>query len=639
MALRAGTRWAGALLAALIALVVAVYLDPNLLRRPAAALLSAELGRRVAIGGNFGFTLSMTPTFRAGKVTVANASWGSQPNMADFRRVTVRVSLRNLVKGRLVLPRLDLVGPKVLLEKNAAGAPNWVFPGKPARMPKIGLLTIERGSLQYRDPRARTAVTLDAHTLPLAPGQAEPSLAVNGRGHFRGAPFSLHGRAGSILSLRSPTRPYPLAVAARIGGTQAQLHGTLTNPMRLAGVNVELALRGDNLASLYEIIGLPAPSVPPYRLSGHLTRRASLWSFRPFQGTVGRSDLSGWLSVDTAGARPVIRGKLLSHDLDYRDLAGFIGAPTEPGAHHRGPRVFPRQRFSVRRLRAADANVTFRGAHIVTRDLPLDDLTTHLILKNGYLTLTPLDLGVAGGHIASTIAVDGRQHPLAVSVASTLRGIQLRRLFPRFKLTRKSAGEFGGEAHITTRGNSFAEMAGHANGHVGIAASKGQISALLVALGQLHGWQALIAYLEGDKKEPIDCAVADLSIRNGRVSTKAFGIDTPDADFLLNGHIDMRDERLALVLRALPKHIGIISFRSPVRIGGDFKHPTFSLSTRSILARGAASIALGALVTPVAALAPLIDINETKGLHFCRRWIPKVEKGVVSQASGNLGYN
>ncbi|MDA8382118.1 MAG: AsmA family protein, partial [Betaproteobacteria bacterium] len=618
---------------------VTVYLDPNLLRGPAAGLLSARLGRRVAIGGNVGFTLSMTPTLRAGDVTVANVAWGSRPNMATFLRITARLSLRDLFKGRLVLRRLDLLDPDILLERNAAGTANWAFPGRPAELPSIGLLTIESGVIQYRDPRTRTAITLDAHTLPLAPGHAEPWLSVNGRGRFKGAPFSLHGHAGSIVSWRVSGRPYPLALAARIGGTQAKVRGTLTDPMRLGGVNVELDLRGDNLASLYEILGLPAPSVPPYRLSGHLIRHAGLWSFGPFRGTVGRSDLSGRLSIDTSGARPVIRGHLFSHDLDYRDLAGFIGAPTKPGLHLRGPRIFPRQPFSIRRLKAADANVTFRGAHIVTRDLPLDDLTTHLILQDGHLTFSPLDLGVAGGHIASTIAVNGRQHPLAVSVTSTLRSIRLRRLFPRFKLTRRSAGEFGGKAHITTRGDSFADMAAHANGRIGIASSGGEISSLLVALGQLHGWEALIAYLEGDKKEPIDCAVADLSIRNGVVATKAFGIDTPDATFLLDGHVDMRDERLALVLRALPKHIGLISFRSPVRIGGNFRHPTVSLSARSILARGAASVALGALLTPAAALAPLIDVNEAKGAHFCRRWIPKVQKGGVSQGPGKLGYN
>ena len=62
-----------------------------------------------------------------------------------------------------------------------------------------------------------------------------------------------------------------------------------------------------------------------------------------------------------------------------------------------------------------DADVRLRASRIDAPRLPLDDMDAHLLLDAGLLRLEPLNFGVAGGDIRSTIRMDARE-----SVAKSL---------------------------------------------------------------------------------------------------------------------------------------------------------------------------------------------------------------------------
>lgn len=621
-----------AVLAALIALGVALF-DWNMLRGFVSHQVSERTGRPFAIRGDLDVKLSMTPTIRMHDIVMGNASWGSRPDMADIDLLEFRIDLWQLLKGHVLIPELSLTRPDILLEKGPSGQRNWDL-GKPGAKggepPRIGQLNIRDGVLAYRDPALDTSIRLNISTVPPPAAGGEAAIIVSGDGRFKDEPFSLTGRGGSLLSLRRPNDPYPLEVKARIGGSRAEARGTLTDPIRLRGINLNLALRGEDLAKLYPIIGTPIPSTPPYTLVGHLDRQGQVWRFNDFRGTVGDSDLSGDFSVDNGGDKPFMRGNLVSENLDYDDLAGFIGGHPKTGPGEtaspeqkqeaardaRRGRIFPDKPFNLTQLRAADADVKFRGKHIKTAKLPLDDISANLILKDGRLTLKPLNFGVAGGNVVSTISLDARKPVIATNVDATVRGIHLRRLFPTFNLSKTSVGQFGGRAKFVTTGNSFADMAAAADGNIGLAMNGGATSELLLALAQIHGDQALMYLLGGDEKARIRCAVADFKVKDGVMRTDTFLIDTTATNVVGQGTVDLRREHLNLTLRTQPKQVSFVSARAPLYIKGPFRKPDVGVDKTAIAARGAAAIALGALLSPIAALVPLVDTPEGKN-HDC----------------------
>ena len=63
-----------------------------------------------------------------------------------------------------------------------------------------------------------------------------------------------------------------------------------------------------------------------------------------------------------------------------------------------------RSRKTLEKLKAADADIRFEGKEVMTERLPVNNMSTHLIVKAGVLTLSPLNFGVAGGNGLELVA-------------------------------------------------------------------------------------------------------------------------------------------------------------------------------------------------------------------------------------------
>ena len=104
--------------------------DFNQYRGLIADELKQATGRDVAIGGDFQLAISLTPTVAVNDVTLANAEWGSRPQMVTLRRLEAEMELLPLLSGEIRIKRIVLVGADILLERDKKGRANWIF-GEP----------------------------------------------------------------------------------------------------------------------------------------------------------------------------------------------------------------------------------------------------------------------------------------------------------------------------------------------------------------------------------------------------------------------------------------------------------------------------------------------------------------------------
>lgn len=613
-----------AILAVLALVVVAllVFWDWNWFKGPIERQVQARTGRSFEIGGNLDADLGRVTVVRADAVRLGNADWSKVPLMAAVDRIELHFEpLALLFRGQLRIPEARLVRPRLRLETGGKGS-NWDFMAKDGRRKmQLQRLWIDDGHLKFvNDPR-RTDIDLDIASQRAARAGETPPIALSGGGTWGGNRFTVEGRAESPLELRDTEEPYRIDLRAVAGATRAHARGKLINPLQLEDFDLQLELAGRNMADLYPLIGVALPDTPPYALDGRLTRDTggglTTWHYNSFKGKVGDSDLAGNASVATGGKRPYLRATLASKRLDFDDLAGFIGAAPDAAESSNpelaaraakqaaSPRLLPDRNFELDKLRAMDADVRWKAARITAPRLPLDDMDAHLKLEAGLLRLDPLDFGVAGGRLRSTIRMDARESPIRTTAKISGRGLELRRLVPDVKLAQGAVGRVGGDIAINGRGNSVARMLATADGDIALGMGRGSISNLLMEYAGLDIYEALKFLIGKDRQVPIRCAFGDFAVKNGIMTSRALAFDTTDTIIVGEGTISLRDETLDLRLRPRPKDRSLLSLRSPLVATGTFKNPRFHPDYARVGLRGAIALALGSIAPPAALLATL----------------------------------
>ena len=571
--------------------VIIATLDWNRAKPYITAAVSKATGRTFGIDGDLKVDLGWVSRVRASQIHLQNASWSKHPQMAEIGLLDLTLDVRKLFKWRVVFPSVTLSQVKMFLEKNTDGSPNWDFgaatqavqpdiPNNRTQVPVIEKLTVEDGTIQFNNHETNDQLELRL-TQAEAGGFWEQPIKLKAQGYYQKLPMTLSLDGGSYQSLRDSSVRYPLQINLNAGKLKAKVDGNLTEPLAMKGEDVTLDIQGDDMANLYPLVRLVFPSTPPYRLKGRLRHEGNVWSFSNFSGRVGGSDLSGEIRVDTGAKRPVMKADLVSNVLDFKDLAGFIGVkPGETNSENvakevnpeERDRIFPDQRYDLERLNAMDADVRLRAKSILAPNLPIDDLDGRLSLKSGVLSFTPATFGVANGRMEIFSTFDGSKRPPNVKIDARLRQLDLKRFLGQSSFAEKTLGPVGGRIVLSGTGDSFRQLMATASGNTLIAVGAGEISDLLVRLAGLNVTRALGVVIRGDKPIPVRCGLLDIEGKDGQMGVKTLVFDTGNTVISGEGKIDLRDEKVNIVVIPVPKDFSPFSLRSYIRVTGRFKN-------------------------------------------------------------------
>ncbi|ASL42379.1 hypothetical protein bAD24_I02740 [Burkholderia sp. AD24] len=479
-----------------------------------------------------------------------------------------------------------------------------------------------------------------------APKREIPPYAIGWtiKGTYNKTPVSGSGKVGGVLALQDADRPFPVQADIKAGDLHVGLVGTITDPAHLAAVDLRLWLQGNSMARLYSLTGVTLPDTPPYategRLVGQFKSTGNVFKYENFTGRVGGSDLNGSLTYTAREPRPLLQGELVSHLLQFSDLAPVIGADSNASKAKRGDataqpsaKALPVEEFRTDRWKAIDADVKFTGRRIVKNtDLPITDLYTHVVMTDGVLSLEPLKFGVAGGSLASDIHLDGSTTPLKGRFATSARHLKLKQLFPNFKTMQNALGEINGDAALTATGNSPAALAATSNGEVKALVTDGTVSRLIMEAAGLNVANVVYEKLFGNRDVKINCAAADFVATNGVLDSRVFALDTDDAVINIDGNVNLRDETLDLGVHPHTKGFRVFSLRSPLYVKGTFKDPHVGVNAAALALRGGAAVGLG-LINPFAALIPLLAPSNNKPLP-CAQLLAQVRQAPTAPPPG-----
>jgi AsmA family protein len=623
-------KWTGLALGALVlaAALALLWLDQADLHKPASRMLSARIGQPVRMATLDLDVFTLTPRAVATGLELNNPRWAGREPMARAERVTIHLRLPSLLRGEVVLPRVEIRRPDVRLLRTEGGLANWPLrnrgkrrPGQAPDLPLIQHFAIEEGRLRVVD-RVRKLTfdgTIEARE-HVSNGTTRP-LHVASVGKLNGKPFRFE-LTGAPLANIERTKPYRFSYDVAAGDTRMKARGSLDRPFNFGSYQADITLSGEDAADLYFLTGLALPNTPPYRVAGHVERTGSRVYLQSFTGKVGDSDLDVEAEVVLDRERPLVKADVTSQSLDLDDLGVPFGASPsirtgetaspEQRAQARAMaakrKLFPNAKLQVNRLRAMDADVQFQAAKVTARRVPLREVSFRLRIDGGVLTLDPVSFVLPQGRITGLAQLDARQDLPAAVVDARIVGLQLGQFKSRTAREAPLEGTLLGRIYLKGYGASIRELVSTGDGDLTLVLPKGEVREAFAELTGINVTRGLGLLLRADEEQTgVRCGVADFALKRGTLHAKTLVFDTDDVLISGRGSIDLGAEAYDLSIKGEPKKFRIMRVRSPIAIRGPLRKPDIGLESGESLTQTGIAAALASLVAPLAAVLAFVD--------------------------------
>jgi AsmA family protein len=603
--------------AALVVVLLAILLvAQDRLKDPIVRYVATHSQRQIRVDGTFRASLlSLHPRFVAEGVVIGNPSWMPPGQTAEIGHLELgydlfpKVRLHTVVMERatLHLVRLD------------NGHSNWQSlppgSGRGTGPPLIHSLRMPNARVFYDDARRRLKFdgTLTAQDLPQ--GGPNPPLRIEGAGQLNGRMTHVALNCDPLATV-SRDKPYRFDFMEASSGTLLTGRGAVPKPFDFHYLDLAFESTGPDMKDLFFLTGLSLPETGEYHFTGKFNRQDHHLEFNDLQARSGESDMHGTLVVETqrGGAPSHTRMDLRSKLLRLADLgaqaAGRAKSTDDPS------RLMSDTPWHLQGMRHSLSEIEFHADTLQMGRIPVRDLATQVKINLGIIEVTPVSATVRDGKVTGGFKIDVTQDVPHTDV--DLRVVHM-------KLGTSVEGPLQGRLTLAGKGNSLHDLASNATGTVTAVLPHG---AMRSSLAELAGFdlRGLGLMATGNHDDTgIRCGVASFDVKNGTLTAQRLLVDTDPVLITGEGNIDMDSEALDLQLVGHPKHPRL-RLRAPLLVHGTIKHPTFSIDAKRPIAQAGGAIALGVLLTPVAAMLAFVDPGLAKDSD-CGALLAEVQKG------------
>jgi uncharacterized protein involved in outer membrane biogenesis len=413
-----------------------------------------------------------------------------------------------------------------------------------------------------------------------------------------------------MLSARLKGSPERLAIgdlALTLGdpkGVLITVGGSIGDAAKGKGLDLDLVVEGRDLAPLAKAAGIDLSTFPPFRIAAKITDPAGGYALDPFQAKIGVSDLAGRLEVSLTGKRPDLRVRLESKLLDLDQLIPKSGQPPAKKKAG-GKRVFPGDPLAFDGLLAADARIEFRADRLLAGGVDLGGVEVTVQVRDGRLTVKPLNAAIAGGRLTAELTLDGPKSSIAVK--ADVRGLDLGRLPKDLGLAEILSARLNASLDIGGKGSSVAAIMAGLEGRTRLVIREGRINSRALGIA-VTGILNLMPWADSAEANKINCLVTQFDIKGGVATSRALVLDTNGMTVTGEGRLDLRDETIHMTVSPKPKSVSLASLALPIKIGGTFAEPSFAPDAAA--AKGAVESVGNILSMPVDIFASLASPSQ-----------------------------
>ena len=611
------------------------------------ALVKQATGRDLEIAGPVKLSVLPELALVANNISLANPPGARTPQMVRLKQLRVRLQLLPLLHGMVAVSRLVLVQPVIALEVDKVGRPNWVF--GPAAAPSaapaggkpeptgagrglaisglvLGKVELSDGEISYFDQRTGGVEQFHSIDMTMSLRSLGSALAGDGSAVWHGErikfavsidqPHALLDGAQSRLAIKLAAAPIALDFSGWVAG--------LPSP-RLGGV---IDLKGKSARELAKWAGAPISlggrGLGPFALKGTIAMAGTRTSLSDADFSLDAIRAGGSVSIDSAGARTTVTGKL---DIDKLNLDSYLAPGTASAAAPAaggGPAPAPSPAapsggsdmpVGVSPLRLADVDFDLNLGGIVYRAFQIGPSALGLHVRDGRLTADLARMALYRGNGRGRVTVDGNGAVPSVGVDVALAQVQIEPLAQAAIGSNRLTGTGSFSIAVTGRGTSQRGFIATLNGRGALSLANGQIRGVnlpalaesavkiergligtldvagalnLLAHGQIKGINPLAlaedaarGLVGGGNATNFGTLTATCTISNGLLRNNDLRLSSGLVPATGAGTVDLRthaiDYRVSL---QLPGGVAV-----PIQVGGTLDNPSYRPDLAAMLAQ------------------------------------------------------
>ena len=572
---------------------ISTLISPEKLTQLLVAEVRNTTGRELKINGPVRLRLFPSIAVSAEQISLSNAIWANQKDLARLEKVDLEISLSPLLNRRIEVSSIFLSGLELYLETNSSGKGNWLMGD--SESPTSTQLTAERGATSSASGES---TSVDGSTVSI-----ENVNLKNSRIYYRasGAPERVYGIPS--LSLQKSGNQTLVGADLKQGDLNIVLKGKMSSIREVLSkmggepidirLDLEVALNGK-----------------PLQLAGTVALDPSRQSQFDFSLKANTLDLSAFTG-NTASA--VSSFHIISPSFATTKLA----APSE--------RLFSDAPLPLKLLPEGKGKLEIQiGQLALPNKVLLNQFAATARMDHQQLALPNVEFQLGKGRFDGSMSVRNIKADVPTwALQGQANGFTLEQLLAS---TSSKGNVVGGDIrtvfNLGSSGASPHQIASRLNGQSQITIGSARITS-----GFLNqGGDALITIFDAinplnqkTNETVLECATAYLPVKNGIVTiTNSVGIETDRLNITLAGSVDLNTEVINLAIYPAEKSgltLGV-DLANLVRLQGTLMKPQVGINKEGVVNQ-ALSIGLGFLTGGASILAQNAEGIVNKP-HPCR---------------------
>jgi AsmA protein len=567
-----------------------------------------QTGRALTIKGVVRPVLFPTLGVHAGVVALANAPGGDAPSLLTADEVQIGIAVDALMRRELNVTELVFVKPRLALELDAAGKPNWllapVAPRKPSasggpisdlKEVRLKGARVESGMVSYFNARTSKRMGVQDINAILSLPSLDGPLGVDGAASFNGQKLDLAAKlAKPRTALAGGTSP--LAFSFKSAPVNAAFDGELN--ARTGGLVGLLEVGGPSLRTFAAWLGASlgeGPTLQDFHVAGRFTLGPKSADFANASLKLDAIRGRGDFLIETARAKPAISGRL---ELTELDLNPYLGGPAPAASSANATPVariesvdvakttgWSRSAIDLSGLKAVDANLDLTTGPLTTQKLKLDGAKLDVVVHDGYLAATLREVALYGGAGTGRMEIDARAPDLIVRHELDVSGLDAAAFLAAAAGFDRLEGKSALKLNLVSRGRDQQSLVSGTDGAISLAIEDGALRGINLRGVSRTIRTAMSGDMVGPKaRTPFKTFTANFIVSDGVGATDDLRIRAAGAEITAAGVIDLGGRSMDVRIR--PKSASVLSeigiapgagIAAPFRISGPWRKLEYKL--------------------------------------------------------------